>query len=88
MKHTIPLGTAVSFEGDPNIYIVSDYHTLLACEPPGDDCPVHFGEGCYEEPYICVKREIGTARPLSKLKHIFDRSGKGRDATDVERTPA
>lgn len=80
--HRIPLGTHVSFEGDAQIYVVDQYRDVIkACEP---DCDLD--HDCYEEPYICVKKEIWTARPLSKLKNIFDNpSHVGRAATTEEK---
>lgn len=82
MKHIIPLETHVSFEGYSNVYIVSDFTTLLGpCQP---DCPHDDGD-CYEELYIHVREETRTTFPLSKLKHIFLPNGQGRDATLEEK---
>lgn len=39
----------------------------------------------YTEPYIAVKQEIRTAFPLSQLRHIFDKSGMGREATEEDK---
>lgn len=84
MKHRIPLGTKVSFEGESFVYIVADYQDVLGPCPP--DCTTD--HDCYEEAYITVKQEIGRAFPLSKLKHIFDPvTHHGREATLEERTP-
>ena len=69
MKHTIPLGTAVSFDGDSHIYIVTDYQTLLVCDQP---CDIPHESDCFDEPYITVKREIFTSFPLSKLRMTYD----------------
>ncbi len=81
MKHQIPLGTKVTFEGGSQVYVVDSYQTLLHCDPSGDDCSVHMGEDCYYEPFVCVRQESWTAFPLSKLKTIFLPNGIGREAT-------
>lgn len=85
LKHRLPLGTKVSFEGDAQIYRVASYQDVLGpCEP---DCTSD--HDCYEEAYMTVSKESWTAFPLSKLKHVFDHPNghSGRDATEAERTP-
>ena len=70
-RHNIPLETPVAFADDPRaqIAIVSDYQELLGpCKEPCD----HGHDDCYEEPYICVRYEVRTAMPLSKLRWIFE----------------
>jgi hypothetical protein len=71
-KHAIPLNTAVAFEDEHKIFYVTDYQQVLECRPSGDNCPMHHGDDCYEEPYITVREEIRHAFPLSKLQLIFD----------------
>lgn len=86
LRHTIPLGTHVSFGvyGDSYGYIVNGYQTLLGPCPP--DCP--HDHDCYTEPYICVRREIMSAMPLSKLETVFPTGERyGRTPTLVELTP-
>lgn len=73
MKHTLPLETRVSFEGDGQIYVVDNYQDLLGPCPP--NCTID--HDCYTEPYINVRVQHWTAMPLSKLRHVFDDSGKG-----------
>lgn len=68
VKHSIPLGTRVSFENNPKIYFVDSYNTLIG--PCSSDCP--YDHDCYDESYMCVREESWTAFPLSNLKHIFD----------------
>jgi hypothetical protein len=80
--HNIPLETHVSFEGEPYVYIVDGYQTVLMCEP---DCTLD--HECYPEPYIRVRQEIGTAFPLSKLRTIFNpKTHVGRPPTELERS--
>lgn len=74
MKHNIPLGTPVSFVGDAQVHIVDNYQELLGPCPP--DCKED--HDCYIEPYICIRVQHWTAKPLSQLKTIFDENGKGR----------
>lgn len=82
MRHSIPLGTSVSFQGNSTIYKACDYLEVHACRV---GCT--FDHDHYEEPYIAVKEEIRHCFPLSQLNHVFDAHGIGRDATAFERTP-
>ena len=84
LKHNIPLGTHVAFKGEYGVYIVTDYTTLLACEQP---CNIPHESGCFEEPYICVREEIRTSFPLSRLETIFGKDSIGRKPTPAELTP-
>ena len=84
MKHCIPLGTRVSFKGigsDSLVYVVDSYQDVHGPCPP--DCLVD--HDCYDEPYITVRKQSWTAFPLSRLNHIFDESGQGREATAKEK---
>lgn len=84
LKHRLPLGTRVSFEGDSSIYIVDSYNELLG--PCGPDCK--WDHDCYHEAHMTVRKESWTAMPLVKLKYIFDPiTHHGREATTLERTP-
>lgn len=75
LKHNIPLETCVSFEGDSQVYIVTDYQEMLYCNP----CKAGHDEGeCYEEPYITVRSETRAAFPLSKLKYVYGDDHIGR----------
>jgi len=68
MKHAIPLETVAHFEGDPTCVKISSYQEVLG--PCDKDCTLdhdHYGEA-----YICVREESWTARPLSKLRLLFD----------------
>jgi hypothetical protein len=84
-KHTIPLGTKVSFgvTGHSIVYTISDYQTLLGPCPP--DC--NHDHDCYTEPYVHVTQTTGMAFPLSKLDVIFDQPRFGRKPTQAELTP-
>lgn len=82
LRHSILLGTKVSFEGDCTVYEVADYHELLG--PCPENCS--HDHDCYEEPYIKVNKIIGTAFPLSKLRHVFE-GHVGRAPTEEELTP-
>src|SRR5258708_3126130 len=82
MKHTIPLGTHVTFQDDySGIYVVDQYQEVLHCAP---DCPLD--HDCFEEPYINVRKEYWTVMPLSKLKLVFDQHSQGRVPTLAELT--
>ena len=73
MKLKLQPDTAISFEGSSNVYHVTYVDMIGPC-PPG--CT--WDHDCYDEPYVAVTQKIGTAFPLSKLKHVFDSTGQGR----------
>jgi len=83
-KHTIPLNTPVSFEGDSTIYYVTDYQDVhMPCEPNCTSCD----DEHTKEPWIIVRKETRIGMPLSKLRHIFNHSDhKGRDVTNEDLT--
>lgn len=72
MKHSIPLGTRVAFVGDSHIYVVDNYQELLYCDK---NCTMD--HDCYLEPYINVRVQHWTAKPLSQLKTVFSQQGIG-----------
>ena len=79
MNHTIPLETHVSFKGDSIVYVVTDYNILIGpCDKP---CP--YDHDCYDTPYITVRREILTAKPISELETIFTPEGVGIEVTEI-----
>jgi len=82
MKHTIPLGTRVSFTHPiGKVFEVDQYQAVLECPP---NC--RKDHDCFPEPYINVRRCEWTAIPLSTLKTIFDPvTHVGRPATDNDR---
>lgn len=85
MKHIIPIGTRVGFEGESTVLVIDGYQTLLCCDTP---CTIDHESDCYEEPYVHVRQETWYAVPLSKLRTIFDQPNHvGRKPTEAELTP-
>ncbi len=80
MKHNIPIGTPVSFNGDSHIYYVVDYQDLLLCEKPCN----YDHDYCYNTPHITVEQRKTISLPLADLKHVFDSDGKGRIVSYAE----
>ena len=66
-KIQLPIGTSVSFEGESNVYHIERQELIHACPI---DCD--WDHDCYEEDYVVIYQTIGKARPLSKLKTVFD----------------
>lgn len=69
-KHNIPLGTKVTFEGDPFIHQTADYQEIVICPP---DCS--WDHDHIDEPLICVSQTVTRLLPLNKLHTIFDQPG-------------
>lgn len=85
MKHTIPLGTRVSFdlpEVMSEVFEVDQYQDVLMCEP---DCAMDHDDH-WPEPYINVRTCRWTSYPLSKIEYIFDPiTHQGRKATEFDK---
>lgn len=80
MQHPIPLGTKVAFAGDPYVYEIADYQTVIACP---EDCSLD--HDCFPEPHVCVSYRVTTLKPLKDLNVIFDQpDGFGREPLPQE----
>ena len=72
MKHTIPIGTHVSFEGDSFIYVVDSYQDVHLCKL---DCDLDHDH--YDEPHMTVRKEHWISKPVSQLRYTFGADGIG-----------